>query len=199
MKILLVGANGTLGQSVRAALRERGHDVLSASRKDSDIAVDITDPRSIQAMYERAGRVDAVACAAGSVPWRQLSELSHQDMLDGMVGKALSQVELVRQGSPLVSESASFTLITGVLARDPIFTGTVASLANGAVESFVRAAAIELPHRQRINAVSPTVFTESLAEYGDAFIGFEPEPVRKSAQAYVRSIEGHQTGRIFEI
>ncbi|WP_174554165.1 hypothetical protein [Microtetraspora fusca] len=91
----------------------------------------------------------------------------------------------------------SIRLITGVLARDQLRTGPVAALANGAVEAFVRAAAVELT--QRINAVSPTVFTESADHYGDLFAGFEPVPVRRAAGGYVRSIEGHQTGRICEI
>lgn len=195
MRILLVGATGTLGRSVLEILRERGHDVVTAARKDTDVAVDITDPASIHAMYEQVGRLDALASAAGSVPWPPFGELSHQDVLDGLAGKVVSQVELVRQGTPYVT--GSFTLITGVLARDPVHTGAVASLANGAIEAFVRAAAIELP--QRVNAVSPTVFTESIEAYGALFAGFEPVPVRQAANAYVRSIEGHQTGQVYEI
>lgn len=199
MRILLVGATGTLGSSVQAALRERGHDVLTASRSGSELVVDITDPESIRALYERAGWVDAVACAAGRTPWRRLTELSYQDALEGMAGKALSQFELVRQGIAHVTADGSFTLITGVLARDTVPTGTLASMANGAIESFVRAAAPELPDRQRINAVSPTVFTESIDHYGATFAGFDPVPVRRAALAYVRSIEGNQTGQIYQV
>lgn len=195
MRILLVGATGTLGGSVLEVLRERGHDVVTASRKGSDVPVDITQAGSIQEMYERVGTVDALASCAGSVPWLPFGELGRQDVLDGIGGKVLSQVELVRQG--LARVTGSFTLITGVLGRDQLRTGTVAALANGAVEAFVRAAAIELT--QRINAVSPTIFTESADHYGDLFAGFEPVPVRRAAGGYVRSIEGHQTGRIYEI
>jgi NAD(P)-dependent dehydrogenase (short-subunit alcohol dehydrogenase family) len=197
MRILLVGATGTLGRSVHEVLRERGHDVITASRKASEVSVDMTDPESIRAMYEWAGRVDAVAVTAGSVPWKPFGDLGSQEVRDALIGKAFSQVELVRQGSTHVTEEASFTLITGVLARDPIPTGAMATLANGAIEAFVRAAAIELPHRQRINAVSPTVFTESMDAYADLFRGFEPVPVRRAARAYVRSIEGQQTGQVY--
>ncbi|MFD4871022.1 short chain dehydrogenase [Streptomyces sp. NPDC058412] len=200
-KVVLVGANGTLGRAVRTALRERGHQVVTASRKGADITVDITDPESVRAMYaqvaERVGEIDAVACAAGSVPWRPLGELGTDDIRSGLEGKVVSQVELVRQGVAHLPAHASYTLITGILAREPLLTGAVAALANGAVEAFVRAAAIELPGRQRINAVSPTVFEESLDAYGDAFAGFDPVPVARAANAYVKSIEGHQTGRIF--
>ncbi|GLX18040.1 MULTISPECIES: short chain dehydrogenase [Streptomyces] len=199
LKVLLVGANGTLGSAVRTALRERGHEVVTASRKDADVYVDITDPESIRAMYDAVGPVDAVASAAGSVPWRPLSELSTADVREGLEGKAVSQVELVRQGAPRLPAHASFTLVTGILAREPLLTGSVASLANGAVEAFVRAAAIELPGRQRVNAVSPTVFTESLDAYGDAFAGFDPVPVARAANAYVKSVEGHRTGEVFRV
>jgi uncharacterized protein YbjT (DUF2867 family) len=63
----------------------------------------------------------------------------------------------------------------------------------------VTAAAIELPARQRINAVSPTVFTESLDVYGSFFPGFLPVPVRDVAATFVRSIEGPQTGQVYEL
>ncbi|GAB3957851.1 short chain dehydrogenase [Actinoallomurus acanthiterrae] len=199
MKILLIGANGTLGRAVHAVLLQRGHEVVTASRKDSDQYVDIADPASIGALYERVGSIDAVACAAGPVPWRPLAELDLRDIRNGLEGKAISQVELVRQGLRHVTEDGSYTLVTGILAREPIRTGAVASLANGAVEAFVRAAAIELPNRQRINAVSPTVFEESLPEYEAVFAGFEAVPVSRAATAYIRSIEGHQTGQVYRV
>jgi len=199
MKILLVGATGTLGASVYAVLRERGHTVVTASRSGSQLAVDIANPHAISAMYAQAGRLDAVACAAGSVPWKRFTALVYQDALDGVTGKVLSQFELVRQGTAHLTEAGSFTLITGVTARDAVPTGSIASLTNGAIESFVRAAAMELPQRQRINAVSPTVFTESIDRYGATFAGFVPVPVQEAAQAYVRSIEGGQTGQIYVV
>ncbi|MFD3549851.1 short chain dehydrogenase [Streptomyces sp. NPDC058655] len=198
-KVVLVGARGTLGRAVHSALRERGHEVLTASRKDADVLLDITDPESIRAMYETVGEVDAVACAAGSVPWRPLAELTTADVRAGLEGKAVSQIELVRQGALHLPAHASYTLITGILAREPLLTGSVAALVNGAVEAFVKAAAIELPGRQRVNAVSPTVFEESLDAYGDAFAGFDAVPVARAAHAYVKSVEGHQTGQVFAV
>ncbi|MGW2276020.1 short chain dehydrogenase [Streptomyces yangpuensis] len=145
------------------------------------------------------GREDAVACAAGSVPWRPLAELTTADIRGGLEGKVVGQIELVRQGVTHLPAHASYTLVTGILAREPLLTGSVASLANGAVEAFVRAAAIELPGRQRVNAVSPTVFEESLDVYGDTFAGFDAVPVARAANAYVKSIEGHRTGQIFRV
>ncbi len=195
-KILLIGATGTLGTAVHRALTGRGHEVLTVGRDAGDLRHDVTDPAQIRELYERAGRVDAVVSAAGSTPFKPITEMTPEDYLAAFHGKVLSQIELVRQGISRISERGSFTLITGVLAREPIPTGTAASMANGAVESFVRAAAIEIAP-QRVNAVSPTVFTESLDKYEAFFPGMSPVRVDDAAQAYVRSVEGAQTGQVY--
>ncbi|MEU4804183.1 short chain dehydrogenase [Actinosynnema sp. NPDC023587] len=196
MKILLIGASGTLGAAVHRTLAGRGHEVVTAGRGSGDLRVDITDPDRIAELYDRAGRVDAVVSAAGSVPFKPFADLTADDYRAGFEGKVLSQVELVRQGVSRIAERGSFTLITGVLAREPIVTGSAASLVNGAVEAFVRAAAIEIAP-QRVNAVSPTVVTESLPDYGPFFPGMPPVDAADVAQAYVRSVEGAQTGQVF--
>lgn len=194
MRILLVGATGTLGTAVHQELVARKHDVVTVARTGGDLQCDVTDPDQVTGLYRTVGQVDAVASAAGSAPYRPFGELTVADYQAAVTGKVLSQVALVREGLAHVTES--FTLITGVLAREPIVTGAAASLANGAVEAFVRAAAIEIAP-QRINAVSPTVFTESLDVYGDFFPGMKPVPLVDVVRAYVRSIEGRQTGQIY--
>ncbi|ASU82119.1 short chain dehydrogenase [Nocardiopsis gilva YIM 90087] len=198
MRILLIGAAGKLGAHVHATLADRGHDVVTVGRTSGDIRLDITDPVQATELYDRAGHIDAVASAAGDVPYNTLTKLTADDYLSAFRGKALSQIELVRQGTKRIAERGSFTLITGALARDPIVSGSAAAMANGAVEAFVRSAAIEIAP-QRVNAISPTVFTESLADYGDFFPGIPPVDLTQVAQAYVRSIEGAQTGQIYEL
>lgn len=198
MKILLIGAGGTLGTAVHKALHTRGHEVLTVGRNGGDLRYDITDPAQVAELYDRAGRVDSVVSAAGHVPYGPVAELTPEDYLAAFRGKVLSQIDLVRQGISRIAERGSFTLITGVTVREPILTGAAASMANGAVEAFVRAAAIEIAP-QRINAVSPTVFTESLAQYGDYFPGMPPVDLADVAQAYVRSVEGAQTGQVYAL
>jgi hypothetical protein len=75
----------------------------------------------------------------------------------------------------------------------------VASTVNGAVEAFVMAAATGLPHGQRINAVSATAFTETWGDYAEFFPGFVPVPAADAALAYVRSVSGVQTGRVYRV
>ncbi|PSL43165.1 NAD(P)-dependent dehydrogenase (short-subunit alcohol dehydrogenase family) [Saccharothrix carnea] len=196
MKIVLIGAGGKLGTAVHTALAGRGHDVITVGRSGGDLRYDFADPAQTAELYRRVGRVDAVVSAAGGVPWKKITEMTAQDYQDAFRGKVLSQLELVRQGVAHVAERGSFTLITGVLAREPVLLGTAASMANGAVEAFVRAAAIEIAP-QRVNAVSPSVFTESLDDYGDLFAGVPPVDLADVTRAYVRSVEGAQTGQVY--
>lgn len=196
MKILIVGANGLLGSAAVSALRDR-HEVIEASRSGG-VAVDLTEPDSIQRMFDGIGYVDALISCTGSVPFKPLSDLTDKDFRAGFEDKVLGQVNLVQIGVDYVTDGGSFTLTTGVLAREPILTGTAASLANGALESFVMAAAAELPRRIRINAVSPSVLAEATG-YHEYFPGFSQIPAGTVGRAYVKSVEGIQTGQVYAL
>jgi NAD(P)-dependent dehydrogenase (short-subunit alcohol dehydrogenase family) len=93
----------------------------------------------------------------------------------------------------------SFTLTSGQLNDDPIRGGVSGAMVNGALEGFVRSAAIELPRGLRINLVSPTVTEESLPAYGPFFPGQKPVPAAEATFGYAKSVEGPQTGRVYRI
>ena len=116
----------------------------------------------------------------------------------GLRDKLMGQVNLVLAGREHVTAGGSFTLISGILSQEPIRYGSSASMVNGAIESFVRAAAIELPVH-RINAVSPTVLIESMDAFGPYFRGFEPVGAARVGLAFAKSIEGAQTGQIYRV
>lgn len=198
MRIILVGASGTLGKAVHEALKSR-HEIVTASRSGADVKVDITDPSSIQSMYDECGPVDAVACAAGTVALEPLASIQRSVIEAGVQHKMLGQLELVRLGQKVLAPNGSFTLITSVLSDDPVPGSSLAALVSGGLKAFVKAAAIELPHRQRINAISPSVFTTSIQRGTTLFpgsVGVTPERV---ARAYVKSIEGAQTGQVYRV
>lgn len=196
MKILHIGATGHIGSAVAFRLG-RTHEVVAVTRS-SQPRVDIADPASIAALFAAVGQVDAVVSTVGSVPFKPLAELGREDFLAGLANKALGQVEIVRQGIAYVADGGSFTLTTGVVGREQIRTGAAAAMANGALEYFVPAAAAELPRGIRINAVSPTVLLEATG-YHASFPGFVPLPAATVAEAYVKSVEGVQTGRVFAL
>lgn len=197
MRILVVGAGGVLGSAVVEALRQE-HDVLSASRS-GEFKVDLRDPESIARLYDEAGRVDAVMCAAGKTPFGPFHELGLDDYRKGIDDKLYGQIELVRRGIDSVHPGGSFTLVSGILTAEPIAAGTVASTVNGGVEAFVRAAATQLPAGLRINAVSPGALVESWSGYRSFFPGHTPVPAADAALAYVKSLEGGRTGHVYTV
>ncbi|PWU26509.1 short chain dehydrogenase [Pseudomonas sp. RW407] len=198
MKIILVGASGTLGQAVASELGQR-HEIVRVGRSSGDLRVDITDSASIRALFEQVGPFDALVSAAGKVHFGPLAEMGEAEYAVGLRDKLMGQVNLVLIGSRYANDGASFTLTTGILSEEPIRQGSSATMVNAAVEGFVRSAAIELPRGQRINAVSSNVLVESMEGYGPFFRGFKPVPAADAALGFARSVEGAETGRVYKV
>lgn len=196
MKVLLVGAQGTVGCAVAAELGGR-HEIISAGRQGGDLRLDLADPASLRAAFAKLGQVDAIVSAAGQVGWAPLLDLTEQQWAFSLHNKLMGQVNLALIGQAHLRDGGSITLTSGVLNHDPVAYGAAASLANGGIEGFVRAAAAELPRGLRINAVSPGVLVESMDALGPFFRGFQPVPGARVALGYARSVEGGQTGQVY--
>lgn len=195
MRILIVGAEGDIGQAACAALSPR-HDIIRVGRSGGDIQADMSDRASVEAMYDRAGPVDAVISAAGDVHFGPLAEFSEDRVMLGLRSKVMGQINLVLAGMGRIADQGSFTLTSGVLDRDPIRWGSGAATANGALAGFVTGAAIELPRGQRINVVSPGMLEVSAPRYGAWFPGHTPVSSQAVGRAYVKSVEGALTGQV---
>ncbi len=198
MKILLVGASGTLGKAVARQLGQQ-HQILAAGRHSGELRVDLTDDASVAELFARTGAVDAVISTAGTLHFGPLQEMTPAQFNVGLQDKLLGQVRLALLGQRWLRDGGSITLTSGVAATEPIRHGANASTVNAALPGFVTGAAVELQRGLRINAVSPTLLTESAQAYGSVFPGFETVPAARVALAYQRSVEGAQTGRVFEV
>jgi NAD(P)-dependent dehydrogenase (short-subunit alcohol dehydrogenase family) len=198
MKILLIGASGTIGRRIYEALSKK-HEVIRAGRNGDDVSVDIISSESIEQMYKSVANVDAVICAAGGAKFGAFRELSEEDFYIGIRSKMMGQVNLVRIGQNYVNDGASFTLTTGILAEEPVVGSASLALVNGAVNSFAIAAALELPRGVRINVVSPTVVEDSADDYENVFPGYQAVSMASVVAAYQRCIENPITGRIIRV
>lgn len=198
MKILIVGGNGTIGKTVSAHLAQQ-HELIIAGRQSGDVQVDIADSGSIKAMFEAVGQVDAIVCIAGEAKWGAFERLTEDDYYIGLRSKLMGQVNLVRIGKDYLNENGSITLSTGILADFPVASTASAAMVNGGVHSFVKAVALELRTHCRINVVSSGLVEDSVHKYADYFPGHNPIPMVKVVNAYVKSIEGHDTGLIIRI
>lgn len=197
MKILVIGATGTVGQGIVNEL-SRDNQVIRVGKTQGDYQVDLTSEESVRALFAQTGKVDAVISATGGVHFGPLTEMTSEQFNSGLQDKLMGQVRLVLIGKEFVNPGGSFTLTTGILTQQPIRTGVNATAVNAALEGFVLAAANELAGL-RINAVSPTVLTEALESYGPFFPGFESAPASRVALAYRRSVDGVETGKVYRV
>lgn len=195
MKIIVVGAEGDIGRAVCAELEAR-HEIIKTGRSRGDVLVDMTDRASVDAMYEKTGRVDAVISCAGEVRFERLQDFTPETFMTGLQNKVMGQVNLVLAGLDKVADSGSFTLTSGVLDRDPIRVGASAATANGALGGFVVGAAIEMPRGLRVNVVSPGLLDVTAPRYGAWFPGHELVSSERVGLAYAKSVEGAITGQV---
>ncbi|UYG09003.1 short chain dehydrogenase [Halomonas sp. M4R1S46] len=203
LKILLIGATGTIGSAVKEHLSER-HEVISAGSKSGDVHIDITDPASIKEAFEQLSPLDAVIMTLGKATFAAFNELESAPLSDskhllGIENKLMGQINVAQVARDYLTDGGSITLTTGILNEHPVPGSVSPSMVNGALDAFVKAAAMEMPRGIRINSVSPSVLRQSLGKYGPFFRGFKPVEAADVALAYSRSVESLVTGQVLKV
>ena len=198
MKIIIIGAGGTIGKSLAAHFSVH-HEVIGAGRKSGMINADLSDRDSLVEMFKKTGVVDAVICVAGEAAWAPFKELTDVDFHIGIRSKLMGQVNLVKVSQDYIHPNGSVTLTSGILGDHPVLKTTSAAMVNGGINSFVRAVSLELENGIRINAVSSGLVADSYEKYKDFFPGHHPVPMKKVVKAYARSVHGKITGKIIRV
>ena len=78
----------------------------------------------------------------------------------------MGQVNLVHSGVEHVNDGGVFVLTAGVFSRKPMSGVPALAMVNGALKSFSRAAALDLPRNLRINTITPPVIKETAGQMG---------------------------------
>jgi NAD(P)-dependent dehydrogenase (short-subunit alcohol dehydrogenase family) len=196
MRIVIIGATGTIGKEVAKALA-RQHQIVRVGHNTGDFQVDIASKASIEQLFPKLGSFDAVICTAGDAKAGRLADLTDEDFLLGLTSKLMGQVNVVRVGRQYINDGGSFTLTGGTLSHEPLPGMAAISMVNAAVEAFARAAALDLECGIRINAVSPVWAIETLEALGmDAPAKM---PAAWFVPAYRESVEGHRTGEVLDV
>jgi NAD(P)-dependent dehydrogenase (short-subunit alcohol dehydrogenase family) len=173
------------------------HDIVRVGNRGGDFQVDISSMKSIKKLYESVGKFDALVSAAGMAKFGALAELKDEDFSLGLNHKLMGQVNLVRLGLDYTNDAGSFTLTSGLLAREPMPGSAAISTVNAGLNGFTRAAALEMPRSIRINVVSPIWVKETMEKMGmDTAGGMSAE---KTARAYVESVYGSLNGEVLDV
>ena len=196
MKILVIGGNGTIGKTIVNHYK-KDHEVIIGGRNSGDVNVDIANKESLQNMFEKIGKLDAIVCAAGEAKWDDFNKLSEDDFYIGIRSKLMGQVNLVRLGQHYLNAEGSITLTTGILADHPVKMTTSAAMVNGAIHSFVQAVALDLKHDIRVNVASVGLVQDAYEKYKDYFVGHTPVSMEKVIATYRKSVEGKESGVVY--
>jgi NAD(P)-dependent dehydrogenase (short-subunit alcohol dehydrogenase family) len=194
VKIMVIGATGTIGSAVVRSLRAR-HEVLSVSRS-GPVRADIGDVASLDALFGEAGDVDAVVSCAASGGMASLDTPADEQFWSGLDTKLIGQVNLVRRALRHVRDGGSITLTSGRFT-EPVPGSSLGYLVNAGLDAFVHSAAVEMPRGLRLNVVSPGWVRESLLA-----MGMDPAggtPAADVAGAYVDAVEGRAHGRVLTV
>ncbi|MFD2562183.1 short chain dehydrogenase [Aquimarina rubra] len=197
MKILVIGATGTIGKEIYNALK-KNHEVYRAHRNSDTYPVDITNKNSIKSLFEKLPKLDAVINAAGTASWKSLSDLKEEDYYLGIKSKLMGQVNLVHIAKDYLKENGSITLTTGILAEHYEPNAVALSLVNGAIHSFVHAASNELNRGIRLNTVAPGAIAGDFPK-DQKFAGYLPVEIEDVVKIYEHILTTKNTGQILKI
>ena len=196
MKIILIGAKGTIGRAVHELLK-KNHQVIPVGFSEGEYQVDITQTASIKGLFEKIGKVDAVISTTGISAFGEIGKLTDEQFSLGWKNKLMGQINILRVGLPFLHNGGVVLLTSGMLAEEPTPGSSATSATNGALNSFVKAAAIDLKDTLRINTVSPIFVKETMEMMGmEAGNGMSASD---TAKAYQAGIEGSMTGEVIDV
>lgn len=195
MKIMVIGATGTIGKAVAERLGKE-NEVIAVGYSDGDLQVDLGSSLSIEELFEKSGPVDAVISTAGLANFGPLNDQTDADYQLALNNKLMGQVNLVRIGKDYINAGGSITLTSGILSRQPMPGSASISMVNGALESYAKAAALELENL-RLNVVAPAFVKETMEMMGmDSTLGISAVD---TAKAYEVAVNGQMHGETLDV
>ncbi len=165
-KALIFGGTSGIGLATTLKLRDAGAEVVAISRdpdKAGEIdgvelaACDVRDRDALAALFAQQAPFDILISAAtggtrAAGPFLEMDLDAYQASFDKLWG----YTNVVRLGAGHLSEGGNIVLVSGSPARRARAGQSALASVGGAVEQFVRAAAVEIAPL-RINVVSPGV------------------------------------------
>jgi NAD(P)-dependent dehydrogenase (short-subunit alcohol dehydrogenase family) len=198
-KVIVIGASGKIGQAALTGLER--HDVVTASLSGNgcDYQVDISNEESTRNLFEQVGSFDAVVNTVGVCVYADFVDMTETQWMTTVMSKMMGQINLVRIGQEYINDRGSFSLISGILSSKPIAMAIAGATTSGAIDTFVKCVAYEMPRGIRVNAINPTVIDEAWDVYGEMMAGFQSVPGTLVGKAFERSVDGFITGEVIVV
>ena len=193
-RVLLVGSTGLIGSAVKALLSKASEYEVVGVTRTTRPPIDLEDAASIEAAFDVLGDVAHVIVTAGEARFGGFDDLDAEAFAVGLKSKLMGQVIVAMAALRRVPAGGSVTLTSGALAHSPIPGSAAVALVNGALDSFVRAIALDVPRGRRINVVSPGWIRETRLR-----LGLDPDPgasARDVAKLYRSALQSDVHGRV---
>ena len=190
MKVIIVGASGTIGREIDKAISS-SHEVVRVGATSGDLQCDYTNADSVAGMFGEIGPFDAlVAVVGGDSTFKKFEQLDDADYRYGFDRKFLSQIRLLRLGQAGIRDNGSFTFTSGFLSHYPNPASIATGPLNAAVDTYVQNAANLMPRGIRVNVVSPAPVVEPGLD------GLGLVTAKQCAIFYIEAIEGTMSGQV---
>ena len=165
--IVVIGGSSGMGLAVarrcvadgaRVVIGGRSRDRLDTARAElggvEAVVVDLGNQADVARLFDQVGSLRHLVVTAADLPYGPVSTLTEESLLRAVRSKIIGPYFAVQQAAPRMADGGSITFTSGIAAYRPAPGGSLAATVNGAIESMVRAFALELAP-VRVNAVSP--------------------------------------------
>ncbi len=196
MKILVIGGTGTLGSALVSTLREE-HEVISVGRTRGDYQVNIEDKASLENLLAEVGEVDGIISTSGDGKMAPFQIQSDEDIDLAINSKLRGQLDIIRLGVHKVKENGFILITTGTASSNYMPGASSITMANTALEGYVKAINVEPYKGIRINAVSPYFIKETCELFN--FDIPNAIPAADTASVYVNMMTSPDSGTVVDV
>jgi NAD(P)-dependent dehydrogenase (short-subunit alcohol dehydrogenase family) len=180
--VVVLGGSSGMGLATAVAARAAGAEVAIAARRPDRLveaavvvgpgtrsfALDGADAEAVEAMCAALGTIDHVVSFTGDQPAAPVAETTHDLLVGALDVRVWTARNVCVSAVPRMGEHGSLTFCSGVSAVKPRAGRSAGAVATAALESFVRAMALELAPI-RVNTIRPGAFDTPVLDraFGD--------------------------------